>query len=118
TGNDPITIEISADSYNSDYNLRVSPERKEPSFEVGLKYKSRPVKMTLTKTTQNMFIGLGQSYPVWAMENSGYQNYGKHYTETYTVPGKTGKWELSILPKNTENFGYTITIGKENSMRQ
>jgi len=29
---------------------------------------------------------------------------------TYTVPGAAGDWTLSILPKNTENFDYTITI--------
>ena len=34
--------------------------------------------------------------------------------ETYTVPGAIGHWELSILPKNTANFGYSITVGDTN----
>jgi len=33
------------------------------------------------------------------------------FVETYTVPGAAGDWTLSILPKNTENFEYSITVG-------
>jgi hypothetical protein len=40
-----------------------------------------------------------------------YQDGVTTFVETYTVPGATGDWTLSILPKNTENFDYTITIG-------
>ena len=40
-----------------------------------------------------------------------YQNYGDHYVETYKVPGAIGDWELTILPKDTQTFGYSITVG-------
>ncbi|NTV78396.1 MAG: hypothetical protein HGA25_04450, partial [Clostridiales bacterium] len=52
----------------------------------------------------------GYYYPAWAKDDSSiYQNNGNHYAETYSVPGAIGNWELSILPKNTELFGYSIT---------
>jgi hypothetical protein len=40
-----------------------------------------------------------------------YQGGSTTFVETYSVPGAAGKWTLSILPKNTENFEYSITIG-------
>jgi len=115
TNNDPIAIEISTDSYDQNYGVRISPEKKEPSFDISLKYKSKPVKLSLAKTVDNTYITTGQPFPIWAVEdNVYYQSNGKHHTETYTTSGKAGQWELSILPKNTDNFGYTITVGKEN----
>jgi hypothetical protein len=40
-----------------------------------------------------------------------YQGGTTTFVETYTVPGAAGKWTLSILPKNTDNFGYSVTVG-------
>lgn len=115
TNNDPIAIEISTDSYEQNYGVRISPEKKEPSFDITLKYKSKPVKLSLSKTVDNTYITTGQLFPTWAVEdNVYYQSYGKHHAETYTASGKAGQWELSIMPKNTESFGYTITVGDEN----
>ncbi|WP_269850930.1 hypothetical protein [Methanosarcina horonobensis] len=39
-----------------------------------------------------------------------YQGGTTTFVETYTVPGAAGDWKLSILPRNTENFEYSITI--------
>lgn len=114
TNNDPIAIEVSTDSYDQNYGIRISPEKKEPSFDISLKYKSKPVKLSLSKTVDNTYITTGQPFPIWAVEdNVYYQNYGMRHAETYTASGKAGQWELSILPENTESFGYTITVGKE-----
>ncbi len=114
TNNDPIAIEVSTDSYDQNYGIRISPEKKEPSFDISLKYKSKPVKLSLSKTVDNTYISTGQPFPIWAVEdNVYYQNYGMRHAETYTASGKAGQWELSILPENTESFGYTITVGKE-----
>ena len=49
---DPITIEISSYEYGSNSWLRTPPKDESPSFELSLKYNSRPVDMTLVKTTQ------------------------------------------------------------------
>ena len=51
TTTDPITIEVSTDTYENNPGLR-SPEKKEPSFKLDLKYKSNPVTMTFEKTTR------------------------------------------------------------------
>ncbi|WP_440948445.1 COG1470 family protein [Methanosarcina sp. T3] len=110
---DPITIEISTYTYSSEAWLRSSPKDEEPSFELSLKYDSSPVDMRLVKTTRrdNVNIG-GYDFPVWSTEDrSIYQNHNKYYVETYTIPGAIGEWELSILPKNADNFEYSITIG-------
>ncbi len=114
TSNDPITIEVSTDYYDQTMGLRISPKIGEPSFNVNLKSNSNPVKMSLTKTTQSMNVNTGGYYfPTWSMDNNTiYQNYGTHYVETYTVKGATGNWELSIMPKNAESFGYSITVGE------
>lgn len=113
TNSDQITIEVSADTYSSDMGLRTSPKKEDPSFELNLTYNSNPVDMTLVKTTQNINVYTGgYYYPVWVIDNSSiYQNNGKHYVETYTVPGAIGDWELTILPKNTESFGCAVTVG-------
>jgi hypothetical protein len=54
--------------------------------------------------------------PVLEDKNT-YQNYNEHYSETYTVPGAKGDWKLTILPKNTNNFGYSITSGDASSKK-
>lgn len=113
TTTEPITIEVSTDTYNSDMGLRVSPKREKPSFELSLKCNSSPVNLTLAKIMNSgtVYTG-GYSYPEWAMDDSTiYQNNGNHYVETYTIPGAVGDWELTILPKNAEYFGYSITFG-------
>lgn len=112
TTTDPIKIEISTDTYSSDMGLRISPKKEEPSFELCLKCNSNPVNMTLEKIIQSGNVYTGGYYPVWAMDDSKiYQNSGTRYTETYTIPGAIGDWELIIIPKNTEYFGYSITFG-------
>ena len=110
---DPITIEVSTDTYGLDMLPRISPKKEEPSLELNLKYNSSPVNMTLVKTTQSSNVNNGgYNFPIWAMDDSmTYQSYNKHYVETYTIPGAIGDWELSILPKNTNSFDYSITVG-------
>lgn len=119
TTNDPITIEISADSYSSDMGLRLSPEKQKPSFELKLTHNTNQVNMAFVKSIESGSIGIGNYYPWTSTENENiYQNYNEHYVETYTVPGKIGDWELNILPKNTNNFGYSITVGDKDSAKK
>jgi hypothetical protein len=40
-----------------------------------------------------------------------YQGGATTFVNTYSAPGAAGEWTLSILPRNTENFEYTVTIG-------
>lgn len=111
TSTAPITIEVSTDTYDPAMGLRISPKNEEPSFKLKLKYNSRFVSISPTKITQSTNVNTGGYYfPAWALDNStNYQNTNNHYVETYTVSGAMGTWELQIMPKNTESFGYSIT---------
>ena len=108
----PVMIDVSADTYNSDMGTRISPKIEDPSFCVKLTYNGNPVNLTLVKTIESGNVGTGNIYPTWVSttENS-YQSYGVHYAETYKVQGAVGDYKLCIFPKNTNNFGYSITIG-------
>jgi hypothetical protein len=110
TNKDPITIEVSYQSI-TDMGLRISPKNEEPSVKLGLTLNSKPVTMTLVKSVESGYTNIGNFYPVWAFENGNpYQNsYGNH-VDTYKVPGAKGNWELRILPKNLNNFGYSVTM--------
>src|SRR5664280_797194 len=115
TTNAPITIEVSTSKYDSAMGLRISPIQEKPSFELGLACNSSPVNMTLVKSIESASPSVGSFSPIWAIENGNiYQNSGESYVETYTVPGAIGDWELTILPKSTNNFGYSITKGTNN----
>lgn len=114
TNNAPLTIEVSTNMYDQTMGLRVSPKIEEPSFKVKMKCNSRSVRMSPTKLVQNNNVNIGANYfPAWSLDDStNYQDSNVYYVETYTVPGAIGKWELSIMPKNVESFGYSITFGK------
>src|SRR5665647_2364754 len=107
----PITIEVSYQS-NPDMGLRISPKYEVPSVKLKLTQNSLPVNMTLVKSVESGSPSVGSFYPTWAVVNGNiYQNTYDNRVETYRAPGAIGNWELSILPKNTNNFGYSITVG-------
>ena len=110
----PITVDVSYQS-TMDMGLRISPKNEEPSVKLGLKLNSNPVNMTLVKSVESGYTNIGNFYPIWALENGNfYQNSFENRVDTYKVPGAIGNWELSILPKNLNNFGYSVTIGDNN----
>jgi len=117
--NAPVTIEVSTDIYNSDAGLRCSPEKEKPSFELKLTRDSSRVNMGFVKSVESGTVNIGSSYPISSLTaGDAYQDSSTHYVETYLVPGAIGSWELSILPKNTNNFGYSITVGDNNSVKK
>lgn len=123
----PITIEVK--SYQYGYGLYTSGgnENLTPSFNISLKNPSgKDVKPALVNTKYIGSISVvddtyPQPYPILydtrIAGDTGTNNQGSYqggtttFVETYKVPGAAGKWTLSILPKNTENFEYTVTIG-------
>ena len=108
--NDTIAIEVSADVYDN-FWVR-SPIKEKPSFELGLTCNSEPVNLTLVKSIESGSANIGGYYPIWAMQNGSiYQSYGTHYAETYIAPGEIGDWKLTLLPKDTGSFGYSIAVG-------
>lgn len=109
--NAPLTIDVSADTFNLDMSTRISPKIEDPSFQLGLTHNGNPVNLTFVKTVESGSVYIGNSYPFWATMTNNYQSYGEHYVETYKANGAAGDYKLSILPENTYNFGYSITIG-------
>jgi hypothetical protein len=109
----PITVEVSA-STNENPWLQ-SPKREKPSFELKLSRNNNPVDMNLVKSVDSGMVNIGGNYPLmWTTDDETvYQSFDT-YAETYTVPGAVGDWELSILPKNMQSFGYSITVGDSN----
>jgi len=122
-----ITIEVKAYQYG--YGLYTTGGNRDltPSFNVSLKDPSgKEVTSTLVNTKYIGSINIidntyPQPYPILydsarIAGNTGTNDQGSYqggtttFVETYTVPGDAGKWTLSILPKNTENFEYTVTI--------
>jgi len=57
---------------------------------------------------------MGGEIPPWEIDSTGiYQETGVQYMETYKIDGSVGEWKLKILPRNTQGFEYSITIGGE-----
>jgi hypothetical protein len=123
----PITVEVKAYQYG--YGLYTSGGNQNliPSFNVSLKdpsgNKVTPASVN-TKYSGSINI-IDDTYPQprplleissnvkdsTGIYQGSYQGGTTTYVETYTAPGAAGKWTLSIFPKNTENFEYSITIG-------
>lgn len=125
----PITLDIKANQY--DYGLYTTGgnQNLKPSFNVSLTDPSgNEVTPTLVNTKYSGSINIvDDTYPQMSyslpyissrvtsnMETryqGNYQGGTTTFVETYTAPGAAGKWTLSIFPKNTESFDYTVTIG-------
>jgi len=123
------TVSIEVSAYQYGYGLYAAGGNRDltPSFEVSLKDPSgNEVTPTLVSTKYSGSVNIiDDTYPqpylsdvsariADGMETSNqgsYQGGTTTFVETYSVPGAAGDWTLSILPKNTENFEYSVTIG-------
>lgn len=124
---EPITIEVKAYQYGYGLYTNGGNENLIPSFNISLKDPSgKEVTPTLTNKKYSGSVNIiedsyPQPYPILydtkaagnteTYTQGNYQGGTTTFVETYTVQGAAGKWTLSILPKNTENFEYTVTIG-------
>jgi hypothetical protein len=126
--NDPITVEVTAYQYGYGIYTAGGNQDITPSFIISLKDPSgKEVKPVLVSTKSIGSVSIvDDTYPqprpllekssnvvdstVTSNEGS-YQGGTTTFVETYTAPGAAGKWTLAILPKNTENFEYSVTIG-------
>jgi hypothetical protein len=118
----PVTIEVSSNLLNGllgyiGYPGTTSSSAKTPSFEVNLNDPdNKPVTLKKTKTLIKGGVslgGMGGMYPPWESESEGiYNEMGVQYVETFTASVPQGDNKLSILPRNTQGFEYTITIGE------
>ncbi|MBU4220901.1 MAG: hypothetical protein KKA10_04640 [Euryarchaeota archaeon] len=118
----PVTIEVSSNLLNGllgyiGYPGTTSSSAKTPSFTVGLNgHANEPISLKKTKTLIKGGVslgGMGTMYPPWESESEGiYNEIGVQYVETFTTNVPKGDLKLSILPRNTQGFEYTITIGE------
>jgi len=118
----PVTIEVSSNLLNGllgyiGYPGAKSSSTKSPSFAVDLNGPdNKPISLTKTKTLIKGGVslgGMGSMYPPWESESEGiYNEMGVQYVETFTATVPAGENKLSVLPKNTQGFEYTITIGE------
>lgn len=118
----PVTIEVSSNLLNSIYGYMgyatssTMKSDKTPSFAVDLNGPdNKPIPLKKIKAVIKGGVslgGMGTMYPPWESESEGiYNNIGTQYTETYTADVPAGDMKLSILPRDTQGFEYTITIG-------
>ncbi|MDQ1275386.1 MAG: hypothetical protein QG610_959 [Euryarchaeota archaeon] len=125
--NGTISIEVSAYQYG--YGLYTEGGNRDltPSFEVNLTDPSgKEVTPALVSKKYSGSVSIiDDTYPqpylpyISAKIAAGTETYNQGsyqagtttFVETYTVQGAAGEWTLSILPRNTENFEYSITIG-------
>ena len=128
-----ITVEVKAYQYGYDLYRTGQNRDLTPSFNVSLENPSgEEVTPTLVSTQYIGSVSIiddsnPQPYPVpyissritGGMETPDQQNNSQGnyqggittFVETYTVPGAAGEWTLSIHPKNTESFEYSVKIG-------
>lgn len=125
----PITLEIKAYQYG--YGLYTTGGNRDltPFFNVSLIDPSgNEVTPTLVNTKYSGSINIvDDTYPqppypmpyvssrvaggMETYDQGSYQGGTTTFVKTYSTPGAVGEWTLSILPRNTENFEYTVTIG-------
>lgn len=118
----PVTIEVSSNLLNGilgyiGYPGTTSSSAKSPSFTVDLNGPdNKPITLKKTKTLLKGGVslgGMGAIYPPWESESEGiYNEIGVQYVETFTANVPAGDSKLSVLPRNTQGFEYTITIGE------
>lgn len=113
--NGSINIEVSSNDNNYDMWMGAGSQNEKDvaSFDLTLEGESGEVELNLVKTTYSGTVSLGASdFPPWEMDGAGiYHDAIEVYTETYEAPGAIGEWTLGILPTNTEQFNYLISIG-------
>lgn len=113
---EPITIDLTAIS--SMYGGLMSAEIlhnmpvREPSFDATLTGPDGVVEITPIKKVLTGSVSLSSDPIVTSPSNAGaYQETNARYSVSYAADGKPGEWQLAVMPKNSQSFEYTITLG-------
>ncbi len=109
----PITIEVSSNNYYYGYPYAgQKTNAREPSFETSLEGSKGKAALAVAKTVIKGNVNMGGDRPPWEIDSASiYQEMGIQYIVTYKTDGTPGEWKLSVMPKNTQGFDYSITIG-------
>ncbi len=106
-----ITIEVTSSNYGYPF-VKSQGATKEPSFETTLEGPGGKVDLEAAKTVIKGNVNMGGDRPPWEIDSTSiYQEAGVQHMVTYKTNGSPGEWKLSVLPRNTQGFEYTITIG-------
>jgi len=116
-----VTIEVSSNMFGGAYGYFGSStntkNKKDPSFAVTLTGSdNNPIALKKVKTIIKGGVSLGgmNGLPPWESESEGiYQEMGTQYIETYRVDVPAGDLKLGIMPQNTQQFEYTISMGND-----
>ncbi len=115
-----MTIEVSSSlgvAYGYYGSITNTKNKKDPSFAVTLTGSgNNPIALKKVKTIIKGGVSLGgmSGLPPWESESEGiYQEMGTQYIETYKVDVPVGDLKLGILPQNTQQFEYTISMGND-----
>ncbi len=116
-----MTIEVSSNMFGAVYgyfgSITNTKNKKDPSFAVTLTGKDNTaIPLTKVKTIIKGGVSLGgmNGLPPWESESEGiYQEMGTQYIETYKVDVPAGDLKLGIIPQNTQQFEYTISMGND-----
>ncbi|NMB77585.1 MAG: hypothetical protein GYA23_00640 [Methanomicrobiales archaeon] len=91
--------------------LRDMPVR-EPSFDTTLTGPDGAVALTPVKKIIKGNVNLGGDMLPFDSGKAGtYQETNVQYVVTYTAEGEPGNWQLQVMPRNSQSFEYTITLG-------
>ena len=117
----PVTIEVSSNIFGGAYGYFGSStntkNKKDPLFAVTLTGSdNNAIPLTKVKTIIKGGVSLGgmNGLPPWESESEGiYQEMGTQYIETYKANVPVGDLKLGIMPQNTHQFEYTISMGND-----
>ncbi|MDD5617175.1 MAG: hypothetical protein PHH85_13350 [Candidatus Methanoperedens sp.] len=118
----PVTIEVSSNLFEGIYKYLAAggagtKNAKEPSFTVtltGSENNAIPLNKTKTMIKGGVSLGGTGMFPPWESDSEGiYTEMGTQYVETYTADVPAGNLKLGIMPWNTQQFEYTITLGNK-----
>ncbi len=111
----PITIEISSNNYYGYPFAKgqgTDANTQEPSFETSLEGPGGKAELKVSKTVIKGNVNMGGDRPPWEIDSASiYQDMGVQHMVTYRTNGSPGEWKLSVLPRNTQGFEYSIIIG-------
>ncbi len=116
----PVTIEVSSNiggAYGYFVGSMGTKNKKDPSFTVtltGSDNNAIPLKKVKTIIKGGVSLGGTNGLPPWESESEGiYQEMGTQYIETYKIDVPAGDLKLGIMPQNTQQFEYTISMGND-----
>ncbi|HEX3001291.1 MAG TPA: hypothetical protein VHN82_02820, partial [Methanoregula sp.] len=112
---EPVSIELT--SGYSGYPAPIATSTiREPSFETTI---TGPDGIVTARPVQKIIRGSvnldGDPTIASSSKDAAYHETSVQYTVIYAVEGKPGVWQLSVTPKNTQNFEYKITLGNPNT---